>query len=72
MSGQLLHFVRLKAYERSRRGVLSDAEEEGLEWLIRLNPEAYPAILVVAGSARSGLGLEVLANGLALESSITS
>ena len=57
MSGHLLHFVRLKTYERSRRGVLSDAEEEGLEWLIRLNPEAYPVMPRSGGFRKIRVGV---------------
>lgn len=57
MTGHLLHFVRLRTYERSRRGVLSDAEEEGLEWLIRLNPEAYPVIPHSGGFRKIRVGI---------------
>lgn len=57
MSGQLLHFIRLKTYELSRRGVLSDGEEEVLEWLIRLNPEASPVIRRSGGFRKIRIGI---------------
>lgn len=57
MSGQLLHFVRLKTYERSRSGVLSDGEEEVLEWLIRLNPEAGSVIRRSGGFRKIRIGI---------------